>query len=93
MNTIPKFQKEDSNVELTSLEGIEESIKPLYHETNITDGSYWNYGDIFFIGNIFDYWVDDGESPNCNCTNARKRHETTFEYERPYSNISKCNNK
>jgi len=38
MNAIPKSQKEDSNAQLSSSDGVEESIKPLDLEINITEG-------------------------------------------------------
>jgi hypothetical protein len=38
MITISSSQKEDPNIELTSLEGIKGSICPSQHEVNITDG-------------------------------------------------------
>ena len=38
MITISSSQKEDPNIELTSLEGIQESISPYQHEVNVTDG-------------------------------------------------------
>ena len=63
------------------------------HDANTTDGSYRTFRGICFIGAISYYWGDDGASPNYNCAHARKWHKTNFEYERPYSNISKCNNK
>ncbi|HRP54543.1 hypothetical protein [Agriterribacter sp.] len=39
MNTIFSFKKQDPGNERALREGIQESIYPYYHETNITDGS------------------------------------------------------
>jgi hypothetical protein len=38
MNAILSSQNGDPNIELTSSEGIQESIYPYGHEINITDG-------------------------------------------------------
>ena len=39
MNTDPSINKGDLNIGPTSLGDAEKSIQPVYHETNITEGS------------------------------------------------------